>query len=641
MATSVDQELAVGSGVPARRERSRLTIWDLAAGLLPFAVALLAYLVVFEVMDPNTTGDEPHYLLTAESIAFDGDVDLTNDYASRQRTLRVVNVYPLDPSPHAADYTGSGQLRPLHGVGLSALLAPGVALGGLTGARLVMILIAALLAHQLYRLLSELGFRTPYRIAAWIATVFCLPILAFSSQVYPELPGALLVLVAIRVMIRGAPTPAQLALGSAAAAALFWLHVRYFPISFALLLGLAYVATAGGRVGGRGVRAAVADLGRSARLARARWRTTALPVFVPYLLILGAFFAAFQYWYGSPDPRTPYYAYSSTNIGTGGWKFLYDYGLHDLFNPLAGWIPFVPVHWLGLAALGCVVVWFGWPAVACIAVATGYEVILASAGPVGGWGLPARYLIIAIPLIAVPLALVIQQIRLARIVFVPLLAGSLIFAVAAVRDYLGLYPVGERQTIVGLRSIATAFPVTRPPQPATTLGVIPGQAKSQTGKLEGDRVVAQAGRDKRGFILYGTYGTLKSGTYRTRFALAANAPGPVALVEVIGQGTNVLAREIVRGQELQPRGLTDVEVAFATPGDILVEPRVYYYGRGTLSAGRIQAEALAAPTGPAGHFKDWPLAFVWVAGTILVGALLVQVMRLSPPSLPRPPPAAR
>jgi hypothetical protein len=645
--TSVERDLTLRPRSGAGGLRGRLSVSGIVEGLAPFAVALLTYLVVFAVMHPGTTGDEPHYLLVAESIAFDGDVDLTNDYASKERTLRVVNVWPLDPIYHAADYGKSGQLRPLHGVGLSALLAPGVALGGLTGARLMMVLIAALLAHQLYRLLVELGFRRRYRIAAWVATVFCLPILAFSSQIYPELPGALLVLIVLRILVRGGSSPWALALGSAASAALAWLHVRYLPISFALLLGLAYVATSdsraattrtgGGRFSDR-IHAGSADLRRRIRVARSSWRTVALPVLGPYVAILGVFVLAFQYWYGSPDPRTPYYAFSTTTIGSGGWKFLYDYGLHDLFNPLAGWIPFVPVHWLGLAALGCVVVWFGWPALACIGAAIGYEVILASAGPAGGWGLPARYLIIFIPLIAVPLAVVIQQIRLARIVFVPLLAGSLVLAVAAVRDYQGLYPARERQTIVGLRSIATAFPVTRPPRPPTSVSVVPGQAKSQTGKVIGDRVIARAGRDRPGFVLYGAYSTLKSGAYRAKFPLAATVPGVVAMVEVIGQGQTVLAREIVRGQELDRRRLTDVTVSFVTPGDILVEPRVYYFGRGTVSAGTARADVLRA-AGPPGHFRDWPLAFVWVGGTVLVGALFVQVMTLGRRSRPGDKPA--
>jgi hypothetical protein len=641
MATSLEHDVAQSPPARIRRTHRRFRVLTLLTGLAPFVVAFAVYLLAFQVMDPATTGDEPHYLLAAESIAFDGDVDLTNDYASRERTLRVFSVFPLDHNLHAADYKDSGELRPLHGVGLPALLAPGIGLGGLTGARVVMLLIAALLALQLYRLLEDLGFGRWHRIPAWIAVAFCLPVLPFSSQIYPELPGALLVVVALRVLLRGSPSPAALALASTASAALIWFHVRYLPISFALLLGLVYVATSDGRRGvvsertgglrGR-LRTAGADLRRRWRTAAKGWRTVTLPALVPYLVVLGLFILAFEHWYGSPDPRTPYYAYSTTTIGSGGWKALYDFILHDLFNPLVGWIPFVPVHWLGLAALGCLVVAFGWPAVAGIVVAGGYELILASAAPAGGWGLPARYLLIVIPLVAIPIALAIQQLRLARIVFVPLLAGSLVFAVAAVRDHQGLYPAGVKQKIFGLRSISPAFPVTRPAEPPTSFSVAPGQFPPQTGRLRGDRVVASAGRDKPGFVLYGPYVPLKDGAYRATFSLAVADARPdarVAAIEAVGQGEAFFARETLTGNDLRNRALKEVDLYFETPGDFAIEARVWYFGRGTLTAGPAQVEPLTpATTGPTTHLRDWPLAFLWIGGTILVGALFVQVMML-------------
>jgi hypothetical protein len=615
-------------------------MWRVAGWIAPFVVAFAAYLIVYESITPDTTGDEPHYLLVAESIAFDGDVDLRNDYASRERTRRIVNVFPLDYNLQAAVYKESGELRPLHGVGLSALLAPAVGLGGLTGARLVMVLIAALLAHQLYFLLADLGLRRRYRIAAWIAVAFCMPVVPFTSQIYPELPGALLVIVVLRIILRRTASPWPLAMGSVASAALFWLHVRYFPISLALLAGLAYAATSDRTAGTpsrakRGLRerarAVGADLNRHFVAARRRWGTAILPVLVPYGVILASFLAAFQHWYGSPDPRTPYYAYSNTALGGGGLQAVYDYGLHDLFNPLVGWIPFAPVHWLGLAALGCLVVWFGWPAAACIAVAAGYELILASSAPAGGWGLPARYLLIVIPLIAVPIAVAIQQIRLARVVFVPLLAGSLIFTVAAIRDFEGLYPAGERQRIVGLRSIATAFPVTLPPLPPTSFALSPGQAPRQTGRVQGSLVIARHGQDRPGFMLWGPYSPLKTGAYEATFALSAAGVRPdalVAVIEVIGGADVVLAREGVMGSQLRPGRLTEIDLSFATPGELAVQTRVFYMGRGTLRSGPVVVRRIAPEGGQAARFRDWPLAFLWVGGTVLIGGLFVQLMKL-------------
>jgi hypothetical protein len=144
------------------------------AQIAPFVLAFAVYLGAFLIMRPATTGDEPHYLLAAESLAYDGDLDLRNDYASRERTLRVVNVYPLDYNLEAAKYTSSGKLRPVHGVGLPAMLAPAVALGGLTGARIALIFVAALLADQLYRLLRDLRLPPIPRICAWAAAAFAL-----------------------------------------------------------------------------------------------------------------------------------------------------------------------------------------------------------------------------------------------------------------------------------------------------------------------------------------------------------------------------------------------------------------------------------------------------------------------------------
>jgi len=640
MATKMSDAILPHHAAKRWRIGERPSSWSVAAQLAPFVLAFAVYLAAFLAMRPDTAGDEPHYLLVAESIAYDGDVDLVNDYASRERTLRVVNVFPLDPAPHAAHYNGTGQLRPVHGVGLSALLAPAVAVGGLTGARIAMVLVAALLAEQLFRLLRDLRFRRRYRYPAWVAAVFCLPVLAFSSQIYPELPAALLLVVALRIMVAGASTPSLLALGSTAGVALVWLHVRYIPLSIGVFLGLALAACSDRRNEAahpreRGlldrIRAAGAAAGRCAATLTRQWRTLALPLVAPYAIGLGLFAVAFQHWYGTPNPTAPYAAFSSTTAGSGGSRFLYDFFLGDLFNPLVGWIPFVPVHWLGLAALGCLVVKFRWPAAACLGVAAGYELILASAGPNVGWGFPARYLIILIPLIAIPIAVVIQDVRVARIAFVPLLVLSLVFAVAAIDDYQGLYPLGEKPRIFGLRTTAGVFPNTRPPELPTSFVLAPGQFGPQTGTVHGDVIVAKAGRNGPGFLFWGPYASLKSGTYRARFPLAVTGvrpEEPVATIEVAGSPpSKIFAQKVVTPAELKPHFPSGVTLEFKTPGGYLIEARAYYQGRGTLRAGPVHVERESAVGGPPGRYPDWPLALLWVVGTVAVGWLLVLAMK--------------
>ena len=615
--------------------RDRTPLLALVAGLIPFAVAFAVYLLVFLEMRPASTGDEPHYLLTAGSIAYDLDVDLTNDYASRDRVLSVNKVFPLDH--HAFVFKESGELRPIRGVGLPAVLAPAVALGGLTGARLVMLLLAALLADQLYRLLRDLRLPRLYRVLAWGAALFCLPVVVFSSQIYAELPGALLVVVALRVMVVGPSRAAALALGSCAAAALVWLHVRYLPLSVSILFGLAIAACLHGwspssrNLGLKGtVEAAGAALVRCGVVLMKRWRTVTLPVLAPYAIGIGLLAAAYEHWYGSPNLQVSYSQFGSPAIGTGHWDFWYQFALRDILDPIVGWIPFAPVHWLGFAALGCLVVRFGWPAAGCIAAVAGYELVIASVGGGPGGVLPARYPMIVVPLIAVPLAVAIQNVRAARVIFVPLLAVSLIFAVAAARDYVRLYPA-EVQRVFGMRSTAPAFPVLNDLQYPVSFTLAPGDPPApQTGKLERGQLVGRAGRDQPGFLRYGPYVELKSGAYQATFSLAARGVGPnepVAEIQVVGAPTQtILARRTVTGRELRRRRLSGIDLSFVNPGGHLIETRVLYLGRGTLRAGPIQVQQPITAFQPTTHFRDWPLAFLWVAGTILVGWLFVQVM---------------
>jgi hypothetical protein len=257
---------------------------------------------------------------------------------------------------------------------------------------------------------------------------------------------------------------------------------------------------------------------------------------------------------------------------------------------------------------------------------------VATVGANVGWGLPARYLIIVIPPIAVPMALVIQEIRTTRFVFVPLLALSLVFAAASVHDYHGLYPLGEKPRIFGLRTTAALFPNTRPPDLPTSYLLAPGLYGPQTGTVHGNVVVAKSGRDRPGFLMWGPYAPLKSGTYRARFPLTVTGAGsnePVATVEAAGTPPpKLFARKVVTAGELKRRFPSSVSLRFKSPGGYLAETRVFYDGKGTMRAGpvEVEREGSGAVGGSPGRFPDWPLVVAWVVGTILAGWLLVRAM---------------
>jgi len=620
----------------AWRMSERASFW--LVQLAPFVLALVVYSAALFVMHPDATGDEPHYMVAAQSLAYDGDLDLTNDYASRERTVEVFGT-TLAGSVHGADYRDTGQLRPIRGIGMAALLAPAVALGGETGVRLLMVLIAALLADQLFRLLRDLGFRRRYAALGWVAVALCYPIIIFSSQVYPELAGALLIVVALRVMLTRASSPMALALASTAGALLVWLHVRFIPLSFGVLAGLVIAACRARGDPGKprapgllGVARAIGgELARYVRVLRREWRTVTVPVFVPYVLDLALFAAVSQHLYGSANPTAPYRESSDTTVGSGGLSFLYEFALTDLFNPSDGWIPYVPVHWLGLAALGCLVLRFGWPAAAGVAVVTAHYLGLASLGIEIGFDFPARYLVILIPLIAIPIALAIQEVRVALVAFVPLLAVSLVFAAAAVQEHRYLYPASETPRLFGARTTASLWPMTHSTPVPTSYVLSPGgEFPPLTGRMERGEAVARRG-DQPDYMLYGPYEVLKRSTYLATFELAVSGAPPdaeVVLIDAVSAPPlRSLASRVLTAREVGSGGVTDVTLEFSNPNGGLIQTRVYYVGQGTLRAGQVRVRPERPIVQNFGRLPDWPQAFGWVLATIVAGWLLVVGMK--------------
>src|SRR5918992_6171936 len=96
--------------------------------------------------DSDYGGDEPHYLLAAESLVEDGDVDVKNQYAARA----YADFYPYDLDRHGEET--QGRLNEPHGLGFPSLIAPAYALGGARAVELFLAAIAALSVALAYRL---------------------------------------------------------------------------------------------------------------------------------------------------------------------------------------------------------------------------------------------------------------------------------------------------------------------------------------------------------------------------------------------------------------------------------------------------------------------------------------------------------
>ena len=278
--------------------------------------------------------------------------------------------------------------------------------------------------------------------------------------------------------------------------------------------------------------------------------------------------------------------------------------------------------------------WFGWRAAACVAAAAAYELLVASGNPGLGWGLPARYPMIVIPLIAIPIALLIQQVRAARFLFVPLLAVSFVFAAVAMNDFQGLYPVGDKPRMFGLRTTAAAFPMLGHEPPADSFALIPssGAAPDRPAKRPGNSSRKRGATD-RATCSGGRTVPLRAGTYRASFPLGITGTWPTKSLSrgsrrSAARRRRVFASKVLTAGEIRSHGRQPVILEFNTPGEYLVETRLYYDGRGDTHSG--PGECRGGPDVPApARLSSRTLDVLWIGGTIVVGWIFVLLMRRS------------
>lgn len=217
-------------------------------------IVAVVFLVVWGLITHGTfagSGDEPHYLMIAQSIAFDGDLDLANNYA---QPGNLIGAGRLQPEAHARPGRG-GVLRPVHDIGMPLLFAPYVrvayplaqAIANVLpdAARratrlnaplifrhlisLAMALVTGLLGVQLFWIFTRIA--SSERQAMWWALLFVLspPLLSHSFLFFTEIPSALLVTWLVKVLSdprSETPAPGVAALVGLAIGWLLLIHVR-------------------------------------------------------------------------------------------------------------------------------------------------------------------------------------------------------------------------------------------------------------------------------------------------------------------------------------------------------------------------------------------------------------------------------
>jgi len=228
------------------RERFPLRMGGWRSGrvwLLSFLVFASAA-VVFHARGVQLSGDEPHYLMIAQSLVEDGDFDLRNNI--REKTYFAY----LQVEVRFHGTVHDGRYRSFHLPGVSFLLLPFVylfrLLNGLVPASLYFRLVAALFssffALGLFRLFRS---QWPEDDASppFLLFLVTFPLLFHAVHLFPELPAASLLLFAYLLTRPGRPR--FLAAGWLLAA-IPWLHFKYaVPTAVFALFTLAAIGRSG------------------------------------------------------------------------------------------------------------------------------------------------------------------------------------------------------------------------------------------------------------------------------------------------------------------------------------------------------------------------------------------------------------
>jgi len=209
--------------------------WAVVVGSLTLAIYLA--LLPFVERTWRATGDEPHYLLAAHSLVFDGDFDLANNY----NQLDYLNFYlSRDITPQVRLSPGGQQILD-HQLGLPVLIAPAYALGGRWGVLVFQAILGGLLAGLTFKLALLVSQDT---VASFLATLFVTlspPLLLYHYLVYPELLGALLTTTVVYYALsQNRVTPTSFILTLLALIILPWLNRRFVPLAMLLAILLVW-----------------------------------------------------------------------------------------------------------------------------------------------------------------------------------------------------------------------------------------------------------------------------------------------------------------------------------------------------------------------------------------------------------------
>ncbi len=209
-----------------------------AVAVWTFAVALPA-IGARATYGARVTADEPQYLTTAISIGEDFDLDISDELAER----RFEPYHEINLNPQTIELDDSGRRISPHDPLLPALLAVPMRLGGWVAAKAALATIAAATAAAtLWLAVRRFGVEVGVGAVVVGAFFAAPPLVGYATQVYPEMPAALCVVLGLAAVTGASPRTGAAAgrvVALASIVALPWLSVKFVPVAAVLAAALA------------------------------------------------------------------------------------------------------------------------------------------------------------------------------------------------------------------------------------------------------------------------------------------------------------------------------------------------------------------------------------------------------------------
>jgi hypothetical protein len=400
---------------------------------LVFCISLfLAYgsltLLVFSPRMPPT-GDEPHYLLTAHSIAVDGDIYLLNNYKNRDYRI----FYPGIIAKRTTRGADPSVELPAFSPGLSFFLSPfyKIAIVFFPGylvpfLRLVICCITVVAIYQLMNLIETFG--SPPSFLPLAGAALASPLITYCCQFYPEILAFLfLILVLMQFQkINENPKKAFIWL-SLLSPALLWLHPKYLVLSL-LVFAISCFLFA---------RLVSTDPTKKFRVLQ--W----LHILISLSGIFG-FFLFLHSYYGSWSPNRIYGGVQRDTslielIQTLGWervrimfRMIFGYWMDERF----GLIPYAPIYAAFFSALLYSLRKYRYRMLPAAILFGAHFLLISWAAQMGGYSPPSRHMVALLSTILLPILLVFPHwSSRQKILFVILEVLGWLVSVAMVTHY--------------------------------------------------------------------------------------------------------------------------------------------------------------------------------------------------------------